>query len=71
MDQTRDVGGWEVSCHYLLSSRTLPGTGEAEEQIYEVVQEVRSGENGTISGGIIDFAKRSDIDSVWELGYLQ
>jgi hypothetical protein len=44
MGQTCDVGGWEVSCHYLLSSRTLSGTGEAEEQIYEVVQKVRLGE---------------------------
>jgi len=69
MGQTCDVGGWEVSCHYLLSSRALPGTGEAEEQIYEVVQEERLGEdNGTILGGLIDFAKRGEIDGVWELG---
>jgi len=69
MGQTCDVGGWEVSCHYLLSSRTLSGTGEAEEQIYEIVQEVRLGEeNGTILGGLIDFAKRGEMDGVWGLG---
>jgi hypothetical protein len=65
MGQACDVRGWEVSCHYLLSSRTLPGTGEAEEQIYEVVQEERLGEDdGTILGGMIDFAKCGEMDGI-------
>jgi hypothetical protein len=69
MGQTCDVGGGEVSCHYLLSSRTLPRTREAEGQIYEVVQEERLGEkNGTILGGLIRFTKHGEMDGVWELG---